>query len=547
MKTRGFDILVSLENVMNHFNNIINKDDYQEIPGPLNKLHGILKLFREQMKIQSVRRHFTVDKSLPVDKILPESCLNSILKTLKIGKLLSIDDLCDTFLSILLFTCKIELDKSGAIPKGYLKILKELYWALHIFLFPIIRTWFNLFPNDRKRVMDRLKSIENFELDLGVTGELVKELSKAYAGNKAEEEWNLFIHFGMSPDKYKWKDIFGANFFSKALGNGPNAKNFFKAGNETTNSSEIARSLVLLSMLCYRDDKCIIDRIKEANSGSLQLIGLKNLTLYSAHVERHELDLNVYINHEQKWAVFAFRGTEFCKLRDWVSSIDIDYERVIGMGSVRKEYYNQLELLFNGKNLSRKFEASNVDDTSSPFLKTLDAKTLVEILVSSHYKIYFTGHSLGGGFATLFGAMMANKRLVDYYVSEYKPAAIVTFGGTPVGDDNFCKFYENQVPAASWRFVYGDEFAPLVPPFTLFRKSKMVHVGECFRTSTPQYCKFWDDEEIKNGITKMVEEKEIFKVLTDHFPQYHLYSLSANPPAVYIDDSARARKKRKVN
>jgi len=105
------------------------------------------------------------------------------------------------------------------------------------------------------------------------------------------------------------------------------------------------------------------------------------------------------------------------------------------------------------------------------------------------------------------------------------PAAIVSFGSPPVGNDAFCDWFNAMVPT-SWRFVCGDEFAPMAPPlpFTSQERFKnqpqvLTHVkglvkiedGQILRTTGSA-----DEDEMEARMDELAGQLFLSKIVSDH-------------------------------
>ena len=224
---------------------------------------------------------------------------------------------------------------------------------------------------------------------------------------------------------------------------------------------DIAKTCCFLSLLSYRPDREIRDCMTRPTETRM----IPNTSFFAVHTDR-EGDLGVWVDHNQKWAVFCFRGTEFETGRDWFTSALLNPAVAFQSGSddgtghmrqakVRDRYFTQMEYA-----VGRQFSLDKVvTDPAHEVFKDDASVSALGLALYLHnkedFKIYCTGHSLGGGLATLFGAY-----LVSFGVY---PAAVISFGSPPVGDESFCEWFQQEVPV-SWRFVNEDEFAPMAPP-----------------------------------------------------------------------------------
>lgn len=91
---------------------------------------------------------------------------------------------------------------------------------------------------------------------------------------------------------------------------------------------------------------------------------------------------------------------------------------------------------------------------------------------TSYNKIMVTGHSLGGGLATLGAYEIARAKLVPKDNLE-----IYTYGGAIVGDKTFYTQFQTDVPHM-WRIVNDRDLIPRLPPKAIARKFGYKHVGK---------------------------------------------------------------------
>jgi hypothetical protein len=250
-------------------------------------------------------------------------------------------------------------------------------------------------------------------------------------------------------------------FFPEALAAGPQATADTSTAMESPQNRKIALSCAFLSLLSYREDNFISEYIRRPGSV------LQSAHFFSVHTEEDD-DLCVLVARDFSWATFSFRGTEKETLRDWFTSALLLPLRFFPTGladavepwtmrniRARSRYLTQMLSACSEYNLQ---ENSRPDDAPSilPDDAAVSALDLALFLHGRNCKIYCTGHSLGGGLATLLGARMCTWNL--------QPAAIISFGAPPVGDQAFVDWFAGNI-RVSWRFVHGDEFAPMSPPF----------------------------------------------------------------------------------
>jgi len=175
-----------------------------------------------------------------------------------------------------------------------------------------------------------------------------------------------------------------------------------------------------LSHLAYFDK----NRIKK----ELKKIGLKFEVFYD--VEGTQL----FIASSNNFVIVSFRGTQIEERIDLETDIDAIFTSIGDGLEVHRGFYKAYSKV-----------------------KELIIKR-VRLLKKRGYKIYYTGHSLGGAIAT-------------FLAYDLKPTALYTFGSPMVGNKKFtnslkdCKIY---------RFVNGCDIVPTLPSIM----SSYSHIGK---------------------------------------------------------------------
>jgi len=352
------------------------------------------------------------------------------------------------------------------------------------------------------------------------------------------EDLNVFFHLGH--DWFARNNLgFGSEddnancFFPRDLATGP--QDLVPPMTNRTNLN-IAKTCCLISILSYRPD----EEIRACMTADPPM--LPNTSFFSVHTDQ-EGDMGVFVGHDMKWAVFCFRGTEFETGRDWLTSALLNPATGFQIGEddgtghmrqtrVRDRYFKQMKYAVNGD-----FNLEKV--VTDPYHDVFPDDACVSALQLALYlhkhgdcKIYCTGHSLGGGMATLLGAY-----LVAYGLD---PAAIVSFGSPPVGDDAFCEWFNGAVPV-SWRFVNEDEFAPMAPPIPFteigpVEEQELVHVRGLIRAENMNVV---DPDagrptppEMEQRIFQLCQEGNPSKMLLDHNLGVTLRRLQEFQPAL---------------
>lgn len=137
--------------------------------------------------------------------------------------------------------------------------------------------------------------------------------------------------------------------------------------------------------------------------------------------------------------------------------------------------------------------------------------------------VVFTGHSLGGGLATI-----ASVTLGQILKREHgKVVACATYGSPRTGNSSFTKLFRDQVGESSVRVVNDDDPIPLVPSSLRF---KHVHGGlyldeeqEGFRVGAPMWSRWF--QVVGNGILSLFGVGG--RPSKDHYCQNYVSELEA--------------------
>ena len=142
--------------------------------------------------------------------------------------------------------------------------------------------------------------------------------------------------------------------------------------------------------------------------GKKSIVDLQFMTLLKVNEEKN-----------QKMVTIVFRGSK--ELGDWMTNFRAKDENFYGRGFVHQGFRH----------------ASNL------FLKMVRQKGVlnehIPAILDNNTKIILTGHSLGGTMATLIGCHLLEKGVKKENLEVY------TFGTPPIGDKNFCQYYEDKL------------------------------------------------------------------------------------------------------
>ena len=315
-------------------------------------------------------------------------------------------------------------------------------------------------------------------------------------------------------------------FFPQALKRGPAADGtddgVFWSNDIATRQvhGQIAKTCCFFSILSYQTTETVQNCIKNAGM-------LPQVSFYTVNTGITEVDLNVFVSSCKQWAVVCFRGTESETLRDWLSSILVTRPADFDTGAaahepekatVRSTYYEQA--------------ISACNDVRHPLVpppeteETMTLQLLSSLRQKYGCKIYFTGHSLGGGLCSLMGAYMAAQ------TPPIVPTAVITFGSPPVaGNAVFTRWYSSTVPH-TWRFVNRDEFAPMAPPLPFTTRVQLLHVSKLIQVqnmsnlvpTVPSY------PQMKQRLEQLFFQHNLIFLLLNHNPVSTLRAMDDQIP-----------------
>lgn len=187
--------------------------------------------------------------------------------------------------------------------------------------------------------------------------------------------------------------------------------------------------LAEVSTLVYADEEYVRSRLKRAGLAEVKFFDKRSTQCFVAN--------------NDKFAIVAFRGSEIWKKRE-----KVDLDEVIA--DLKADVDIRLTDWGQGGKVHRGFmDALNeVWPELLPYLSMLDGKG---------FKIWITGHSLGGALAALCGALYG------------KVQGVYTYGSPWVGDEDF----KEHVNVRVYRIVNGEDIVSRIPSFGVF-----VHLGE---------------------------------------------------------------------
>lgn len=200
---------------------------------------------------------------------------------------------------------------------------------------------------------------------------------------------------------------------------------------------DLSLKMLLLSSVAFDQDHpqgCLSKSLPSAKF-QLQTVVTRDCDFVSDRCSGY-----VAVSHALKVIVIAFRGTINRQqlLLEILETLLLPAERFCG-GNVQTYWKKSFDTLWQ------------------------DMEPKVKSLVSSNpsYKIWVTGHSLGGAMASL-----ASIWLAYYNITPRENVILYTFGMPRVGDYSYAQRH-NQLVANSWRVVNFDDIVPHLPPLIL--------------------------------------------------------------------------------
>ncbi len=163
-------------------------------------------------------------------------------------------------------------------------------------------------------------------------------------------------------------------------------------------------------------------------------------------IDNKNTDTQGFIAKDETRLIIAFRGTS--SLKDAWTDIQISKKVFPSLGILSRIF--SIKSLLKAKAHEGFFRT--YDSISDQVLDTIEKQ-----LMEKDYKIFLTGHSLGGALATL--ASLDLRKSKKYEVTNY------TFGAPKVGNKRFVKYYNKQVKD-SYRVVNDEDPIPSIPGFT---------------------------------------------------------------------------------
>jgi predicted lipase len=175
-----------------------------------------------------------------------------------------------------------------------------------------------------------------------------------------------------------------------------------------------------------------------------------------------DIQVGITINHEQKNLAVVFRGSE--SIKDWYYDLQILKHKYKDKIWIHSGFYNQLH--------SDNIHLCIINKVRSILDQYPD------------YKIFVTGHSLGGALATLFGYILAHE--IDNFIT------VVSFASPRIGNYHWKKSFEEKLNLKHFRVTNNRDLITATPTINyyhvgtdikLYKDSFYINVGKthsCF-------------------------------------------------------------------
>lgn len=199
-------------------------------------------------------------------------------------------------------------------------------------------------------------------------------------------------------------------------------KNFAFDPETTAFSWKNAHGCAMASILAYEPEDKITEWVEDAWESDLQFISGNGT--------------QVFVMGMKKMILVAFRGTEPKQPEDLLTDLNLDLVDGPMRGQVHEGFYDGLSSVW------RKVEM-----------------TIARFRQHEEKSLWFTGHSLGAGLATLAVAKLRDEdRAVD---------GLYTFGQPRTGNAEFARNFNFDFKPFAFRFVNNNDVVTRVPPRSL--------------------------------------------------------------------------------
>jgi len=195
--------------------------------------------------------------------------------------------------------------------------------------------------------------------------------------------------------------------------------------------------------------------------------------VYECGTNSCDIEYGIVLNHTDKKIVVVFRGSE--SLLDWYHDLLIFKRRIHDDVKVHGGIYKQLT-------------------EDGVFFSIQNEINILSIQYPS-YKVYSTGHSLGGGLATLFSYLYGKSCSTDI--------TCVSFASPRIGNKTFKNEYESLPNVTHYRCYNSKDIVTAVPNFHYYhtgirikmKTSKMVQMSPNKKNGS--IWRFWSISEHK--------------------------------------------------
>eukprot|EP00670_Eutreptiella_braarudii_P017023 CAMPEP_0174349208 /NCGR_PEP_ID=MMETSP0811_2-20130205/5876_1 /TAXON_ID=73025 ORGANISM="Eutreptiella gymnastica-like, Strain CCMP1594" /NCGR_SAMPLE_ID=MMETSP0811_2 /ASSEMBLY_ACC=CAM_ASM_000667 /LENGTH=459 /DNA_ID=CAMNT_0015476399 /DNA_START=71 /DNA_END=1447 /DNA_ORIENTATION=+ len=239
--------------------------------------------------------------------------------------------------------------------------------------------------------------------------------------------------------------------------------------------------LLLCAKLAYEDDRVIEKEVKAWGFQDLCILNPAEDQDVGSCLPRSALTakMKAYIVSTSEAIIIAFRGAQPLNLLQWFTDLDANPVQLGGASSPRG--HESLVTVHEGfmSALTAQMDIDNLiirhgvkQPTQLMKQSTMFAAVMehVKVLMRDHpdSPVYLAGHSLGGGLASMFGAL-CNRRMASEGCREVAVigpediAGIFTFGQPRCGNIHYATAFDKVYSTKCYRFKHATDVVPWLP------------------------------------------------------------------------------------
>jgi Lipase (class 3) len=267
------------------------------------------------------------------------------------------------------------------------------------------------------------------------------------------------------------------------------------------------------------------------------------------------VDTTAYLvqSRDRRLAILVFRGTAMTNLTNWLADSGTGTQLFVSEGMVHEGFINSTMVLYDPlvTLLSSALEGHSICEASlrlrSGFRSCTERAPRAQIAPGRRARpaangmqaLYVTGHSLGGALAVLFAALLHEDPVHNPLRDVLR--GVYTFGQPMVGDADFARYAQRRFGEKVFRYVYGRDIVPRLPPLTMGR---FEHFGQEYASTDEGWAR--RQEPVRQaltfvgsgllGVTDWVTQHLSGIPLAQWIPQIP-FSLADHDPSRYVRTS----------